>query len=135
MIHRQTLLRVIDNSGGATIKAFNVLRKGPRPVGRIGDVIVGSIQTTRDLEETKANSKVQRVTKGQVVHAVIVRTHKESRREDGALVGWDDNACVLVDVDKKKGVIPKGTRITGVVAQELRRRQMTKILALAPLVV
>jgi large subunit ribosomal protein L14 len=66
---------------------------------------------------------------------VIVTVKKETRRPDGTYVSFDDNACVLVDIDKKKGLIPKGTRITGIVAQELRKKNMTKILSLAPLVV
>ena len=64
-----------------------------------------------------------------------MRVKKETRRPDGTFISFDDNACVLVDLDKKQGFIPKGTRITGVVAQELRKRNMTKILSLAPLVV
>ena len=130
------MLRVIDNSGAAWVRCFQVLRKGRRGTGRVGDVVVASVRQLRELEETKANSKVQRVTKGQVVHGVVVRCAKEEKREDGTAVRFDDNACVLVDLDRKKGgVIPKGTRITGVVAQELRRRQMTKILSLAPMVI
>lgn len=127
------MLRVIDNSGAAWVRCFNILRKRKNP-GRIGDIMVGSVREVRQLEETKANSKVQRVAKGQVVHGVIVRCAKESRREDGTYIRFDDNACVLVDIDKKKGLIPKGTRITGVVAQELRKKNMTKILSLAPMV-
>ena len=97
--------------------------------------MVGSVRETRDLEESKANSKVQKVSKGQVGHAVIVRVKKETRRPDGTFIRFDDNACVLVDIDAKKGVTPKGTRITSVVANELRRKNLTKILSLAPAVV
>eukprot|EP00158_Paraphelidium_tribonemae_P000560 Partr_v1_DN22813_c0_g1_i1_m77417 putative ribosomal protein len=134
MIISQTMVKVIDNSGASWVKCFNVLRK-KKAVGSIGDVMVGSVKETRQLDDTKANSRVQKVTKGQVVHGVIVRVKKEVRRPDGSFVSFDDNACVLVDIDKKKGVIPKGTRITGVVAQELRMKNMTKILSLAPAVI
>ncbi len=83
------MLRVIDNSGATWIRCFDVLRKR-RNVGRIGDVIVGSVREVRALEDTKTNSRVQRVTKGQVVHAVVVRCAKETRREDGTYVRyWD----------------------------------------------
>lgn len=128
------MVRVIDNSGAAWVKCFNVLRK-KKTVGRIGDIIVGSVRELRELEETKSNSKVSRVQKGQVVHGVVVRVKKETRRPDGTYIAFDDNACVLVDLDKKKDVIPKGTRITGVVAQELRKKNLTKILSLAPLTI
>lgn len=128
------MVKVIDNSGASWVRCFNILRKQKR-VGRIGDIMVGSVRETRDLEESKANSKVQKVSKGQVVHAVIVRVKKETRRPDGTFIRFDDNACVLVDIDAKKGVTPKGTRITSVVANELRRKNLTKILSLAPAVV
>jgi large subunit ribosomal protein L14 len=134
MIIPQTILKVVDNSGASLVKCFNVLKKR-KTVGRLGDIIVGSVKETRALEDTKANSRVQKVTKGQVVHGVIVRCKKESRRPDGTYVRFDDNAVVLIDIDKKKGVTPKGTRITGIVGQELRKYNMTKILSLSPLVV
>ena len=128
------MLRVIDNSGASKVQCFNILRN--RKIrGTIGDIIVGSVKETKALSDTMSNSRVQKVQKGQVVRGVIVRTKKEIKRDDGTCVAFDDNAVVLVDVDKKKGIIPKGTRITGVVSQELRRRGMTKILSLAPAVI
>ena len=134
MIQPQTVLKVIDNSGAASVRCFNILRKQKR-IGYLGDILVGSVRETRQLEENKANAKVQRVTKGQVVHAVVVRSRKETRRPDGTYVRFDDNACVLVDLnDKKKGIMPRGTRVMGCVAEELRRRGMTKILSLSPAV-
>lgn len=128
------MVRVIDNSGAAWIKCFNVIRSR-KNVARIGDIIVASVREAHDLEETKANSKVQKVSKGDVVRALVVRTKKETRRSDGTYIRFDDNACVLVDIDPKKGVIPRGTRITGVVAQELQKKNYSKILSLAPAVV
>jgi ribosomal protein L14 len=106
------MVKVIDNSGASWVQAFNILRK-KKVVGRIGDILVGSVKETRQLDDTITNSRVQKVTKGQVVHGVIVRVKKETRRPDGTFVRFDDNACVLVDIDKKKGIVPKGTRITG----------------------
>jgi large subunit ribosomal protein L14 len=131
MIISQTVVKVIDNSGANLVKVFNVLGH-KYPVARLGDIVVGSVKQTKDLEDTKANSRVQKVNKGQVVRGVVVRTKKETRRPDGTYVRFDDNAIVLVDIDNKKGVMPKGTRITGVVAQELRKKNMTKILSLSP---
>lgn len=134
MIQPQTMLHVLDNSGASIVRCFNVWRK-PSRKATLGDIIVGSVRETRTLENTQANSKVQRVQKGQVVRGVVVRTKKEVRRPDGSCIAFDQNACVLVDVDPKKGVMPRGTRVLGVVARELRRQNMIKILSLAPNVV
>lgn len=132
------MVKVIDNTGALWVRCINILRHKNRN-GGIGDIMVGAVKEIRQYDESNnaapVNSKAQRVQKGQVVHGVIVRTRKESRRPDGTYVKFDDNACVLVDLDKKKGVIPKGTRIVGVVGQELRKSGMLKILSLAPNVV
>ncbi|KAI3658483.1 hypothetical protein MP638_001909 [Amoeboaphelidium occidentale] len=134
MIISQSVVKVLDNSGANLVKVFNVLGK-KKIVGRLGDIVVGSVKQTKLLEDTKANSRVQKVSKGQVVRGVLVRCKKETRREDGSYIRFDDNAIVLVELDKKKGVVPKGTRVTGVIAQELRKKNMTKILSLSPLIV
>lgn len=133
------MLRVIDNTGASMVRCFNVLRKR-KAFGRIGDIIVGSVrEVSASVDSPGASSatanRAPRVQKGQVVHGVIVRTKKETRREDGTYVRFDDNAIVLVELDPKKGIQPRGTRITGVVAQELRKHNMAKILSLAPHVV
>jgi|SRR6056297_1020183 large subunit ribosomal protein L14 len=122
MIQLRTVLRVADNSGAKKIQCIQVLGGGKRRWGSIGDVIVASVK------EAIPNSNVP---KGQVVKAVIVRTKKEVRRKDGSYVRFDDNAAVIIDNNGD----PKGTRIFGPVARELRMKQYMRILSLAPEVV
>ncbi|HID08947.1 TPA: 50S ribosomal protein L14 [Candidatus Micrarchaeota archaeon] len=120
MIRPETKLVVADNSGARVIKCIQVL--GKKRVGRIGDIIVGSVQKripTADLE------------KGDIVRAVIVRTRAAYRRSDGSTIRFDDNAVVLVD----KNLQPIGTRVFGPVARELRELGMMRIISLAPEVV
>ncbi|HUX05838.1 MAG TPA: 50S ribosomal protein L14 [Acidobacteriota bacterium] len=119
MIQMGTRLVVADNSGAKTIAC--ILPKGG-DVGRvagIGDIITASVK------EAQPNSPVR---KGQVVHAVVVRTKKEIRRRDGSYIRFDQNAAVLIKDDKE----PVGTRVFGPVARELRERSFTKIISLAP---
>lgn len=119
MIQMGTRLVVADNSGAKTIAC--ILPKGG-DVGRvagIGDIITASVK------EAQPNSPVR---KGQVVHAVVVRTKKEIRRRDGSYIRFDQNAAVLIKDDKE----PVGTRVFGPVARELRERNFTKIISLAP---
>lgn len=122
MIQLRTLLRVADNSGAKKIQCIQVLGGGRRRWGNIGDVIVGSVK------EAIPNSNI---AKGQVVKAVIVRTKKEIRRKDGSYVRFDDNAAVIIDNNGD----PRGTRIFGPVARELRAKKYMRILSLAPEVV
>jgi len=122
MIQLRTILRVADNSGAKKIQCIQVLGGGRRRWGSIGDVIVGSVK------EAIPNSNI---AKGQVVKAVIVRTKKEVRRKDGTYVRFDDNAAVIIDNNGD----PRGTRIFGPVARELRAKKYMRILSLAPEVV
>jgi large subunit ribosomal protein L14 len=122
MIQLRTTLRVADNSGAKKIQCIQVLGGGRRRWGSIGDVIVGSVK------EAIPNSNI---AKGQVVKAVIVRTKKEVRRKDGTYVRFDDNAAVIIDNNGD----PRGTRIFGPVARELRAKKYMRILSLAPEVV
>ncbi len=122
MIQLRTTLRVADNSGAKKIECIQVLGGGRRRWGSIGDVIVGSVK------EAIPNSNI---AKGQVVKAVIVRTKKEVRRKDGTYVRFDDNAAVIIDNNGD----PRGTRIFGPVARELRAKKYMRILSLAPEVV
>jgi len=122
MIQLRTTLRVADNSGAKKIECIQVLAGGRRRWGSIGDVIVGSVK------EAIPNSNI---AKGQVVKAVIVRTKKEVRRKDGTYVRFDDNAAVIIDNNGD----PRGTRIFGPVARELRAKKYMRILSLAPEVV
>ena len=119
MIQQQTLLRVADNSGAKEIMCIRVLGGSTRKYGNIGDTIVASVKSATPGGVVK---------KGDVVKAVIVRTVKGLRRADGSYIRFDENAAVIIKDDKQ----PKGTRIFGPVARELRDKEFTKILSLAP---
>ena len=122
MIQQETFLKVADNTGAKEIKCIRVLGGSKRKYGNIGDVIVASVR-----KSTPGGT----VKKGEVVKAVIVRSAKGVRRADGTYVRFDDNAAVLIKADRN----PRGTRIFGPVARELRDKDYMKILSLAPEVV
>ena len=122
MIQQETVLKVADNTGAKEIKCIRVLGGSKRKFGNIGDVIVASVR-----KSTPGGT----VKKGEVVKAVIVRSAKGVRRADGTYVRFDDNAAVLIKDDKN----PRGTRIFGPVARELRDKDYMKILSLAPEVI
>ena len=122
MIQQETFLKVADNTGAKEIKCIRVLGGSSRKFGNIGDVIVASVR-----KSTPGGT----VKKGEVVKAVIVRSAKGVRRPDGTYVRFDDNAAVLIRDDKN----PRGTRIFGPVARELRDKDYMKILSLAPEVI
>ena len=119
MIQQETFLKVADNTGAKEIKCIRVLGGSTRKFGNIGDVIVASVRKSAPGGTVK---------KGEVVKAVIVRSAKGVRRNDGTYVRFDDNAAVLIKDDKN----PRGTRIFGPVARELRDKDYMKILSLAP---
>ena len=119
MIQPQTRLKVADNTGAKEIMCFRVLGGSFRQSGSVGDVIVASVKTATPGGVVK---------KGDVVKAVIVRTHKQYRRADGTYIRFDDNAAVII-TDQKQ---PRGTRIFGPVARELRDKDYMKIVSLAP---
>lgn len=119
MIQQETLLKVADNSGAKEIKCIRVLGGSVRKFGNIGDVIVASVRKAQPGGAVK---------KGEVVKAVIVRSAKGVHRNDGTYIRFDDNAAVIIKEDKN----PKGTRIFGPVARELREKEYMKILSLAP---
>ena len=119
MIQPQTRLKVADNSGAKEIMCFRVLGGSFRRTASVGDVIVASVKTATPGGTVK---------KGDVVKAVIVRTRKQYRRPDGSYIRFDDNAAVIINDAKQ----PKGTRIFGPVARELRERDYMKIVSLAP---
>ena len=119
MIQPQTRLKVADNSGAKEIMCIRVLGGSFRRDGSIGDVIVASVKSANPGGAVK---------KGDVVKAVIVRMRKQKRRPDGSYIRFDDNAAVLIGDDK----MPKGTRIFGPVARELREKSFMKIVSLAP---
>ena len=122
MIQQETFLKVADNTGAKEIKCIRVLGGSKRKYGNIGDVIVASVRKAAPGGQVK---------KGEVVKAVIVRSAKGVRRADGTYVRFDENAAVLIKDDKN----PRGTRIFGPVARELRDKDYMKILSLAPEVV
>ena len=122
MIQQESYLKVADNTGAKEIKCIRVLGGSTRKFGNIGDVIVASVRKAQPGGTVK---------KGEVVKAVIVRSAKGVRRNDGTYVRFDDNAAVLIKDDKN----PRGTRIFRPVARELRDKDYMKILSLAPEVI
>ena len=122
MIQMESYLKVADNTGAKEIKCIRVLGGSKRRYANIGDVIVASVRKAAPGGTVK---------KGDVVKAVIVRTKRGIRREDGTYVRFDENAAVIIKEDRN----PRGTRIFGPVARELRERDYMKILSLAPEVI
>lgn len=119
MIQEETVLTVADNSGARKVKCIKVLGGSRVRYAGVGDVIICAVQ------EALPNGAIK---KGAVVRCVVVRTKKEIRRKDGSYIRFDDNACVLIDATGA----PKGTRVFGPVARELRDRKYLKIASLAP---
>ena len=122
MIQGESYLKVADNTGAKEIHCIRVLGGSRRKFGNIGDVIVASVRKAAPGGTVK---------KGDVVKAVIVRTKRGVRREDGSYVSFDENAAVIIKEDRN----PRGTRIFGPVARELREKEFMKILSLAPEVI
>ncbi len=120
MIQQQSVLKVADNSGAKVIMCIKVLGGTRRRYARVGDIIVASVKSATPGGVVK---------KGEVIKAVVVRTVKETRRPDGTYIRFDENAAVVIKDDKS----PRGTRIFGPVARELREKDtFSKILSLAP---
>ena len=119
MIQQYTRLRAADNSGARSLLCIRVLKGSMTRVGHVGDVIVAAV---------KSATPGAAVKKGDVVKAVIVRTTKENRRADGSYIRFDENAAVIIKDDNE----PRGTRIFGPVARELRDKRFMKIISLAP---
>lgn len=120
MVQHRTMLNVADNTGAKKLQCIRVLGGFQKRTAGLGDMVTCAV---------KAAAPHGTVKKSDVVHAVIVRTHKETRRPDGTYIRFDDNAAVIVD---KKNKEPKGTRIFGPVGRELRGRGYMKIVSLAP---
>jgi large subunit ribosomal protein L14 len=119
MIQAETRLRVADNTGARELLCIRVKGGSKRRYARIGDVIVGTVKSATPQGSVK---------KGEVVQAVVVRTRKQLGRRDGTYIAFDENAAVLIDNANN----PRGTRIFGPVARELRERNFMKIVSLAP---
>jgi large subunit ribosomal protein L14 len=120
MIQQESRLKVADNTGAREILVIQVVGGTRRKYGAVGDIVVATVKSAAPQGSVK---------KSDIVKAVIVRTSKEWRREDGSSIRFDDNAAVILDAD---GQNPKGTRIFGPVARELRERGYMKIVSLAP---
>ena len=122
MIRQQTILNVADNTGAKKVMCIRVLGGSYRRYANIGDIIVASVKDATPGGVVK---------KGDVVKAVVVRSHKGLRRQDGSYIRFDENAAVVIKEDKS----PRGTRIFGPVARELREKDFMKIVSLAPEVI
>jgi len=122
MIQQESRLKVADNSGAREILCIRVLGGSRRRYAGLGDIIVGTVK------DAIPGGTVKR---GEVVNAVVVRTAKEYRRQDGTYIRFDDNACVIIDQNQQ----PRGTRIFGPVARELRDKRFMRIVSLAPEVI
>jgi large subunit ribosomal protein L14 len=120
VIQTETRLKVADNTGAREIMCIRVMGGSGRKTGAVGDIIIAAVKSAIPTASVK---------KGEVVHAVIVRTKKEYGRADGSYIRFDDNAAVILDGDTTN---PKGTRIFGPVARELRDKGYMKIVSLAP---
>jgi large subunit ribosomal protein L14 len=119
VIQQESRLRVADNSGAREVLCIRVLGGSARRYAGVGDVIVGTVK-----DATPGGT----VKKGEIVKAVVVRTRKENRRQDGTYIRFDDNACVIINDQKQ----PRGTRIFGPVGRELRDKRFMRIVSLAP---
>lgn len=119
MVQQQTVLKVADNSGARELMVIRVLGGSKVKYGNIGDIVVGTVK------KAIPNGNIK---EGKVVKAVIVRSVQGLKREDGSYIKFNDNACVLIKEDKS----PIGTRVLGPVARELRDKEFTKIVSLAP---
>jgi len=122
MIQAQTMLNVADNSGAKRVMCFKVLGGSRRRYATVGDIVVCAVKDALPGAQIK---------KGEIVKAVIVRTKKEIRRRDGSYIRFDQNAAVIINDQKE----PRGTRIFGPVARELREKQFMRIVSLAPEVI
>ena len=119
MVQQQTILKVADNTGAKELMCIRCLGGSYRKYARVGDIIVASVKTATPGGVVK---------KGDVVKAVVVRTKKGARRKDGSYIRFDENAAVII----KDDLTPRGTRIFGPVARELREKKFMKIVSLAP---
>lgn len=119
MIQLRSMLKIADNSGGKMIQCIHVLGGSSRRYGRLGDVIVGTVKSADPRKEVK---------KHDVLRAVIIRQRKEYKRPDGSYIRFDDNACVILEAKTKK---PKGGRVFGPMAREVKEKGFTEVAAIA----
>lgn len=131
MIYLKTMLKVIDNSGAQMVECIKVLGKSPKSCANIGDRIVVVVQEAKLPSALAGVSAANRVKRGDICRAVITRTRAPIQREDGSTIRFDDNACVLINKKDE----PIGTRVSSVVARELRKKSFNKVVSLAPRVI
>ncbi|ODV94042.1 hypothetical protein PACTADRAFT_86277 [Pachysolen tannophilus NRRL Y-2460] len=124
MIYLKSMIKVIDNSGAQLVECIKVLRKNPKNFASIGDKVVVVVQKARPISSAITGaSAANRVKRGDICRAVVVRTKKELTRSDGTVIKFDDNACVLINKNDE----PIGTRISSVVAKELKEKVLIKL--------
>ena len=128
MIYLKSLLNVIDNSGALVVECIKVLRHKPQNFAKIGDEITVVVKQMKPLNKLAGQTANYKVKRRDICRAVVVRTKSPLIRPDGSTVRFDDNACVLINKNKD----PLGTRISSIVAKELRELNYNKIIALAP---
>lgn len=128
MIQVETYLNVADNSGAKQIQCIRVLGGTGKRYARLGDLVVAVVKDALPPSAARRGAGIVGVKKGEIVRAVVVRTKKESRRPDGSYIRFDDNAAVIINDQMN----PRGTRIFGPVARELREKNFMKIVSLAP---
>lgn len=129
MLYLKSLAKVLDNTGAQTVECIKVLRKGQQNCARIGDRMVVVVKKARPIPQNlTAQAAAQKLRKGDIRHAVVVRTKQPTQRPDGSIVRFDDNACVLL---QNSGEVI-GSRVTGVVAKELKDKGYNRIVTLAP---
>lgn len=128
MVQVQTYLNVADNSGAKQVMCIKVLGGSKKRYARVGDLIIAVVKDALPPSVSKKGAGIAGVKKGDVVKAVVVRTVKETRRPDGSYIRFDDNAAVILNDQMN----PRGTRIFGPVARELRDKNFMKIVSLAP---
>ncbi|KAH8673408.1 ribosomal protein L14 [Xylariales sp. PMI_506] len=127
MIQLKTMLTCIDNSGAALVECALIV--GRKRHASIGDRFVAIVQKQRGASDAGMSAGGNKVKRGDIRHAIVVRTKKQVQRPDGSVVRFDDNACVLIN----KAGDPIGSRVNGVVGAELRRKKWSKILSMAPM--
>lgn len=129
MLYLKSLVKVLDNSGAQVVECIKVLRKGQKNCANIGDKMVVVVKKARPIPANLTGQQAsQKLRKGDIRHAVVVRTKQPTTRPDGSIIRFDDNACVLLQ--KNGDVI--GTRVSGVVAKELKDKGFHKVVTLAP---
>ncbi|WPK24707.1 hypothetical protein PUMCH_001990 [Australozyma saopauloensis] len=129
MIYLKSLLNVVDNSGAQIVECIKVLRHGPRSCAHVGDQITVVVKQAKPISaELTGSALTNRVKRRDICRAIVVRTKAPFRRPDGTVVRFDDNACVLIN----KNGDPLGTRVSSVVARELKQKEFNKIVSLAP---